>query len=431
MDERTDMVERVDGVPQGVRGKETEETALQADAAEEKMGLLIDFVSVFYRMLGISALVCRHGKVVALFCASSAGETLNDFFEGLMLDLVHECKESTVGDFTAGGFLPYGISYDGEGDVAVFLGPARTDGITIAQLKKFFGNTEIFAAFRDELYQYLVMLPVLNAVRFRGIFSLIDMFLNRRPFDLALPESKNDFAQGIEREELDFLELQAESDKRRDSFYESEKRILFYVKNGMTEQVEDILWHAPLHVSVNDNDSMRRAKDSVIVGIGLASRAAMNAGANSVLCLHMQQLFIDKVESCYSIDQLSRLRYEALSYFTRKVAQLQTRNITNPVVLRVVQYIIENVEQQITCREISEVCHINRSYVSTCFKKEMGMGIVDYANLQKVIRAKQMLRFTDKSIVEIAYSLSFSSQSYFTKVFKDIVGMTPVEYRES
>ena len=257
------------------------------------------------------------------------------------------------------------------------------------------------------------------------------MFLNRRPFDLALPESKNDFAQGIEREELDFLELQAESDKRRDSFYESEKRILFYVKNGMTEQVEDILWHAPLHVSVNDNDSMRRAKDSVIVGIGLASRAAMNAGANSVLCLHMQQLFIDKVESCYSIDQLSRLRYEALSYFTRKVAQLQTRNITNPVVLRVVQYIIENVEQQITCREISEVCHINRSYVSTCFKKEMGMGIVDYANLQKVIRAKQMLRFTDKSIVEIAYSLSFSSQSYFTKVFKDIVGMTPVEYRES
>ena len=41
-----------------------------------------------------------------------------------------------------------------------------------------------------------------------------------------------------------------------------------------------------------------------------------------------------------------------------------------------------------------------------------------------------MLSRTDKKLVDIAYSLAFASESYFIKVFSDITGMTPREYRD-
>ena len=119
-----------------------------------------------------------------------------------------------------------------------------------------------------------------------------------------------------------------------------------------------------------------------------------------------------------------------LLLFAKEVKSLQMSQTSNPIVNRIIAYINENVENKITCDEIAEKLNINRTYVSTCFKKEVGMGLIDYVNQQKITRAKYLLQFTDKPLKEITYYLSFSSQAYFSKIFKDVVGMTPLEYKE-
>ena len=396
---------------------------------DRELQLLIRYVSNFYHMLGLPALVCKHGEVVARFRTASVSEDFNLFFENIFLGIMRDNKKSMVGCIVE-KLLYYGISYNEELDVAVFLGPIRTDGINFAQLRAKF-TPEEYAFFKDDVTSYLTMLPVLNAVRFHGFCSMLDMFVNHRENDIALPAVEPESDSDIYMEELDYQQKQVEYDSHQGNFYEAEKRILFFVKNGMMGQIDNILKNAPLNVDPTQNNTIRRAKDDIIMGVAIASREAMNAGVDSDLCLHMVEFFTDRAESCYSVDQLRDLRYQALKYFSEKVGQLSVKNVENPIIYRIIHYIIKNVDKQITCKDISEVCHINRSYMSTCFKKEMGMNVVDYINLQKVIRAKQLLKFSDASLVDISCALAFSSQAYFTKIFKDVVGMTPMEYRES
>ena len=69
-------------------------------------------------------------------------------------------------------------------------------------------------------------------------------------------------------------------------------------------------------------------------------------------------------------------------------------------------------------------------YLTEKFKKETGYTITNYAKFVKVERAKMLLETTNDSMQEIADALAFSSRNYFTKVFTEVAGMSPTEYRK-
>ena len=71
----------------------------------------------------------------------------------------------------------------------------------------------------------------------------------------------------------------------------------------------------------------------------------------------------------------------------------------------------------------------NRSYFSALFKRETGVGVAKYILSKRIEAAKNMLRLSEIPYAEIAAILAFSSQSHFSRVFREKVGMTPREYR--
>ena len=73
--------------------------------------------------------------------------------------------------------------------------------------------------------------------------------------------------------------------------------------------------------------------------------------------------------------------------------------------------------------------HIDPSYLSKLFAKEMGIPIKAYILKAKVATAQNILTFSDFSISDIAYSLGFSTQSAFAAAFRRITGLTPMQYR--
>jgi AraC-like DNA-binding protein len=65
------------------------------------------------------------------------------------------------------------------------------------------------------------------------------------------------------------------------------------------------------------------------------------------------------------------------------------------------------------------------------FKKYTGVPPVQYHMDLKVLRAKEMLLYSEKSIKEISYELGFQSIYYFSRVFKNKLGFSPSEFRKS
>ena len=96
----------------------------------------------------------------------------------------------------------------------------------------------------------------------------------------------------------------------------------------------------------------------------------------------------------------------------------------------VIDYMKKHIFESISVDDVCELLHYNRSYIYRQFKKTTGMSIMAYFTKLKISKAKEMLRESDKSIVEISDMLSFDTPNYFSKVFKKAVGYTPSTYRK-
>jgi AraC-like DNA-binding protein len=96
---------------------------------------------------------------------------------------------------------------------------------------------------------------------------------------------------------------------------------------------------------------------------------------------------------------------------------------------RAARYVAENLSEDLSLGAIANVLHVNRSYLSRRFHEEFGMTLTTFINTLRIERAKAVLRSSPRvSLKELSRSLGFSSQGYFTRVFRSIAGCAPTGY---
>jgi two-component system response regulator YesN len=110
---------------------------------------------------------------------------------------------------------------------------------------------------------------------------------------------------------------------------------------------------------------------------------------------------------------------------------LQGKDNDKPIVQTVKEYINFNLDQELTREFLADQVHLNQDYLARIFKKEVGESIVNYITGKRVSVAKEYLEKTNESVNSIAIKVGYDNFSYFTKIFKDRVGMTPKEYRRN
>lgn len=93
-------------------------------------------------------------------------------------------------------------------------------------------------------------------------------------------------------------------------------------------------------------------------------------------------------------------------------------------------YLDENFQQQISLDDLSARFFINKFYLTRVFKAQFGISINTYILQQRITHAKQMLRFTDKTVSDIGIACGMESPNYFSRMFKKIEGISPSEYRK-
>jgi len=94
-------------------------------------------------------------------------------------------------------------------------------------------------------------------------------------------------------------------------------------------------------------------------------------------------------------------------------------------------YIKANYNKNINLKNIAENVNLNPAYLSSLFKKELGINFIDYLNGLRVEKARELLLETNLMTYEIAENVGFSEETYFSKVFKSVVGTSPTEFRKN
>lgn len=93
------------------------------------------------------------------------------------------------------------------------------------------------------------------------------------------------------------------------------------------------------------------------------------------------------------------------------------------------EYLNTNFHKKISLQQLSSDFYISKYYMSHEFKRHYGLTIFDYLLNKRITYAKELLRFTDNSIADIALLCGFHDGNYFNKVFKHTESLTPSEFR--
>lgn len=94
------------------------------------------------------------------------------------------------------------------------------------------------------------------------------------------------------------------------------------------------------------------------------------------------------------------------------------------------RYIDANYSKNITLDGLAEITHINKFYLAHSFTECMGQSPINYLTEKRLAASKELLSSSNLSVAQIASSTGFSSQSYFSQIFKKKIGMTPQQYRK-
>ena len=105
-------------------------------------------------------------------------------------------------------------------------------------------------------------------------------------------------------------------------------------------------------------------------------------------------------------------------------------NFRTNFVSSVKAYMEENFNNEFSLEDIAKHIGFSVTYFSQLFKAHMGQPFVQYRNEFRVSKAKELLITSQESITNIAFDTGFSDSTYFIRVFKEITGMTPSEYKK-
>jgi YesN/AraC family two-component response regulator len=103
--------------------------------------------------------------------------------------------------------------------------------------------------------------------------------------------------------------------------------------------------------------------------------------------------------------------------------------ITHPEVNKIIRYIEQHYDQDITLKSLSKYVMMGENYVSALFKKKTGVTLIHYLHRTRVEKAIDYLKSTDLPVNRIGQSVGFMNDNYFIKIFKRMTGITPSQYR--
>lgn len=189
-----------------------------------------------------------------------------------------------------------------------------------------------------------------------------------------------------------------------------------------SDELSKAIGELPEEIDIDEHVSLRLSLKE-IVREGLSGALFSHESTNAALTLFLIRLLR---EHNVKADDMGIQSY----YFNRSPGkESEPSGTADTDFLKVLDYIEKHLSEEITLDDLSRIAHFEKTYLITRFKEIWGLSPMKYVNTMRIERAKVLLRQSEKSITEIAYETGFGSIHYFSRYFKESVGITPNEYR--
>lgn len=217
--------------------------------------------------------------------------------------------------------------------------------------------------------------------------------------------------------------------KMMEERYELENRLLEAVHHGNEKLALQALQDfGGITVPLRDQEHISLSVQYRLVGLNALFRKEVEA-------VDVHPLYIDKLsnEIQFRIQEIQtekesqKLVVDMIKEYCDLVKNYSLAGYS-PVIRNVIRYARTHLNEDLSLRSLAERFNINRTYLSTLFHQEMGTTLTDYINDLRIEYATELLCSNHFSIASVCTEVGFSDVSYFTRVFKKVMGQTPAQY---
>ena len=214
------------------------------------------------------------------------------------------------------------------------------------------------------------------------------------------------------------------------------EELLFYqaVANGNVEAVKKNCEQARFveseGVGVLSRNPVTNLKYHFVITTAMITRICKQNGMELEQAFRLSDFYIQKLDDIHTVEGVQSLHDEMVIDYAEKMRRYSRSDTNSKHINACKEYIYSHIKERITIEDLAEEFGVSAGYLSRLFKKQTGISVSAYIREQKIGIAKNLLRFSDYSMIDIANRLSFSSQSHFIQQFRESVGMTPKKYRD-
>lgn len=214
-----------------------------------------------------------------------------------------------------------------------------------------------------------------------------------------------------------------------------ETEFTFYdaIANGnveyVTENCRENTFTNPEGMGKLSDHALQNIRYHFVITTAMITRYCVHGGMEQEKAYTLSDFYINKMDKCTSIREISTLHGVMCQDFCKKMEQIRKQQVISKPIVLCIDYIYSHIHYRITIKELAEYLGISESYLSKLFHREVSIPLSQYILNLKIEKAKNLLQFSSYSIVDIANYLSFSSQSHFIQVFQKSTGNTPHKYR--
>ncbi|MBE7127994.1 helix-turn-helix domain-containing protein [Bacillus mycoides] len=314
----------------------------------------------------------------------------------------------------------------------ILVGPVLYSRLSETSIKGIVNDLQLKID-KEEMIRYYQSLPVLSNLQFLNISMVLYYMLYQQKLDIAdilqknILLKKDDFE--IEQPAIHISEQRQSTLTHIDPLVE--RKIFECIKEGKKDDLIKNLKKLPESGDLgvlSKTSHLRSQKNSAIAAITLATRSAIDGGLFPEIAYTLSDLLIQKLEEIKKSEAISPFLENALLEFSERVKNGKMQKHLKPINI-CQNYIFTHLYEDITLSHLAAIVALNPSYLSSLFKKEVGISLGEYIQRAKIDESKSLMTYTKHSISEISTLLNFHDQSYFTKVFKKHTGISPKQFK--
>lgn len=305
------------------------------------------------------------------------------------------------------------------------IGPAFSYNISMQDMENGFqhyAGQDISLAWKHRLLTACCRIPIAQNILFIRYLLMLHYCLTGEKLDASDTSVQQSFSDAVPP---------AEKRDRRHVWL-AERALLDMVRSGDLNYKEALNTSLLISagVPVIGRDPLRQAKTSVIVFTSIVCRAAIEGGLSPEIAYSLGDSYIQSAENARTYDEINGIPLLMYDDFIHRVHKIRQAPRLSAPIAQCRDYIDMHPEEKIRARDLAALAGYTEYYLTHKFREETGISVSDYVKKAKIDRAKILLRSTDLSIQELSDRFCFSSRNYFSRVFLEIVGCTPMEYRE-